>query len=68
MPVIRTSKEVWNFVMTMAIKTGEPVSIVVDKLLTEKMRDAKDSRGTKDGDKKRGDRGTEYCGVAGLSK
>jgi hypothetical protein len=70
MPVVRTSKEVWNFIMSLAVKTGEPVSIVVDKLLAEAMKHDKDSGGIKNRDKKRSDDGskTAYLGIDGLSE
>ena len=54
--------------MSTAIQTGEPVSIVVDKLLAEKMKDAKDSGRAKSGDKKGNRSGAPegHLGVSGL--
>jgi len=69
MPTVRTSKEVWNFVMGLVIKTGEPTSIVMDKLLAEAMKNAKCAR-TEGGNKKRDNGGSEewYLGIEGLTK
>jgi hypothetical protein len=55
--------------MTIAIKTGEPVSVVVDRLLAEAMSNArKDSRTAKGRNKSRvKDRSTKYvAGIVGL--
>jgi len=55
--------------MGLVIKTGEPTSIVMDKLLAEAMKNAKCAR-TEGGNKKRDNGGSEewYLGIEGLTK
>jgi hypothetical protein len=64
MPVIRTSKEVYTFIMKRSFETGEPVTVLIDRIFAEALKNAKDNRGTKSGNKSRDSEG--YLGIAGL--
>jgi len=69
MRVIRASQEVWKFLMSESIATGEPVSIVLDRMMAEAMKNAK--RGGIEGrNKKRNNGGSDegYLGIRGLTK
>jgi len=60
MPIVRVSKEVWKLVMLESIETEQSASVIIDRLLAEVVKDAKENARTiQRRDKKRSDGGVE---------